>query len=152
MSFALSNEQQQANLKSAINLAANQTGVRGPNGEIRSDLSYAQRVAYNKALAEIILEGASLNRFPATAIAAARSVQARGYENLGGLGIGTAAMIFLGEVGSQVSNLNETFNPLAEKNRKMFRNILIIGAVLAAAVYFGPALLQGSRRLKSSFN
>jgi hypothetical protein len=138
-----------ANLKSAQNLAANQTGVRGEFGEIRSDLTYEQRAAYNKALSAIILRNPSI--YPPGSVTAAQRVSIRGYEELSDLGTGAAVGVFFKEVGRQVADLNETFNPLSEKSRRTTRNLLLIGGAIALFIYFGPALLEGSRKLKSSF-
>jgi hypothetical protein len=140
-----------AGLKSAQNLAANQTGVRGEFGEIRSDLTYEQRAAYNKALAAIILKNPSIYIYPMESITAAKRVAARGYADLSDLGVGEAVGVFFKEIGRQVSGINETFNPFAESNRKTTRNLLLIGGAIALFIYFGPALMAGSSKLKSSF-
>ncbi len=135
----------QANLKIASNLAKSRIGY---DGELDA-MSYEQEIAYNKALAAIITQYPA--RFNPEAVRTASGVVSKAYEPLQSQSLADSVKIFADEIGRQVVELNNKFNPLSEDNRNATK--WIVGGLLlvGVAVYFGPALLAGSKTLKARF-
>lgn len=146
---ALTSEQIAANLKSARNLAASNLGLRGANGEEPAGLTYEQRNAYNKELARII--ATYPERFGTVAAGVAQGVLAKSYAPLSDQTLGEAVNVFVNEVERQAGRLNQSFNPFSESNTSLTKWLVIGGLVIAAGVWFGPALVAGGRRTRALF-
>ena len=140
-----------ANTRSAENLARANAGLPPASQLLSRDFSYAQRIAYNKALAAIIAKYPE--RFSPTQVITADVVTAKVYPPLETPG--NPVMVFAEEFAAQASRINDTFNPFSESNRmgaaSTLKWLLIIAALGAAAWYFGPALTEGGRSLKARF-
>lgn len=97
--------QQTANLKTAQRIAAAKVGALGPNGEVlTTDLTYSQRVEYDKILSGIILEYP--DRFAPEEVQIARGTSSSNWPSeLETYTIAQAASDFIDEAGNQALDI-----------------------------------------------
>jgi hypothetical protein len=132
-----------ANLRSAERLAHVQTGTSGIED---SDLSYEQRIYYNKALASIIAKYPE--RFNTTINKTAQVIVKKVYPPLE-MPM-NPVVSFANEFAKQATSLNDTFNPFAIANRNVTKWLLIASVITVAGFYFGPMLLKQGRAFRET--
>lgn len=108
----------------------------GLDKKLPSAWSYAERTAYNKALAAAILADTSRSDGGAPSVqdvATAERVVTQNYEPLQSYGLGAMASDFSAELVNQA----EQINPLSEQNRGRLATVLSMVLAVAALAYFG---------------
>lgn len=110
----------------------------GLTGKYVSDWTYAERIAYNQALAEELLKNPS--SISQNQRVTASRILSRGYQPLEDTGFDVG--LFVQELGNQAVSLNDTLNPLSEGNRDglatAIKWLAIAAVVTAGLVYFAP--------------
>jgi hypothetical protein len=139
-----------ANLRSAEAVARTRAGLPSSSALPDNELTYEQRNVYNKSLAAVII--AYPARFTPAVVKTAQVVSGKTYEAL--TMPDNPVAVFAEEFARQGVLLNESFNPFAETNRggtaSTLKWLLILGAVGAAVVYFGPAVYERGQAFKIS--
>ncbi|MFA6287746.1 MAG: hypothetical protein WC661_10225 [Opitutaceae bacterium] len=128
--------QQTANLKTAQRIAAGKVGALGPNGELMTlDLSYSNRVSYEKTLAGIILKYPE--RFAPEEVSIAQGVANSNLpSDLETYTIAEAASDFVDEAGNQALEIGKSVAAVGEgvKNTLNLSTWLIPVAVVVGVV------------------
>lgn len=109
-----------------------------------ADLSADQQIAVTNAMEAYI--AANPSEFTdAQAALSTQSQAAGGIASTTTYGLSDQANDFFGEVGNQITSLNNNLNPFSEQNRKYFYYIILF----AAAVWFlGPKIAEIIKKSK----